>query len=105
MSLDNNRLLLLLEKSLRDTNRNVLNKEIPQLSITDLEPVLNLVARCRTEYLKKLFVIADEHPETLPAAEKITTLREHRLRYEEVVSASKALEIAIERDYLDVNAK
>lgn len=105
MSLDNKRLLLLLEKTLRDTNRSVINNEIEKLSISDLKPVLKLVARCRAEYLKNLFIIAAECPDTLPTTERINTLREHRLRYEEMISASKALETAIERDYMVVSTE
>jgi len=103
MSSENNRLLLLLEKSLRDTNRRILSKEIEALNIDDLKPVLELVARCRADYLKNLFAIAAEFTSDLPLPDRIATLRESRLRYEEVLSASQALEVTIDRDYLDVD--
>jgi len=105
MSLDSNRMLMLLEKSLRDTNRDIINKEFEELSIQDLTPVLSLVARSRVEYLKELFAIAGEYPDSLPPAERIESLTQHRNRYEELVSASQALETAIERNYLDVLTK
>lgn len=102
MSVDNNRLLLLLEKAVRDTNRDILNPTIKALKIDDLTPVLELVARARADYLKELFDVAAEHPDNLPSEERIGHLKRHRERYQELVSASQALETAIERKYLDV---
>ena len=102
MNLDNNRLLLLLEQSLRDINREIINPEFEKLKIDDLKPVINLAARARVDYLKELFEISNEFPSSLPPVDRITILKEHRVRYEELVSASQALETAIERNYLDV---
>lgn len=103
MAIENNRLLLLIEKTLRDTNRDTINPLFDNLKIDDLTPVLNLVARARADYLKQLFETAELHPDGLPTAEDITKLKDVRIRYEELVSASQALETAIERNYLDVN--
>ena len=64
--------------------------------------MINLAARARADYLKELFDIANEFPDSLPPSDRVATLREHRERYEELVSASQALETAIERHYLDV---
>ena len=100
--MDNNRLLLQLEKSLRDINRSVINPEFEKLSISDLEPVLTLVAKARADYLKNMFTISVECPDSLPSEEVITQLKASRLCYEELVAASQALETAIERGYLDV---
>jgi len=102
VAIQNNRLLLSLEKDMRDINRAVINPEFPSLSIEDLRPLIHLVARARADYLRESFNIASEFPSSLPEADRIQTLREHRLRYEELVHASKALETAIERLYLDV---
>jgi len=52
--------------------------------------------------LKVLFEVADEFPDLLPSTERIAGLKEQRVRYEELVTASQALETAIERNYLDV---
>lgn len=104
MGLDSNRLLLALEKSLRDINRGVINPEFEKLSIKDLNPVLDLVARARADYIKELFDMAAEYPDALPSPDRVAELKEHRVRYEELVSASQALETAIERNYLDVRS-
>lgn len=102
MSIENNRLLLMVEKTLRETNREVINPLFEKLKIDDLKPVLSLVARARAEYLKQLFAMAKQYPDQLPDAAIITDLKDTRARYEELLSASKALEVAIERNYLDV---
>ncbi|MGK0441759.1 MAG: hypothetical protein ACJA0N_001560 [Pseudohongiellaceae bacterium] len=104
MARENNRLLLLIEKTLRDTNRDTINPMFDDLKIDDLAPVLGLVARARAEYLKQLFDIAQQHPDALPNTEDIDKLKATRIRYEELVTASQALETAIERNYLDVNS-
>lgn len=102
MAIENNRLLLSLEKDMRDINRAVINPEFSSLSLQDLRPLLQLVARARLDYLKEAFTIAKEFPDSLPGADRVQSLREHRLRYEELVHASRALETAIDRMYLDV---
>jgi len=103
MSVESNRLLLLIDRELRDINRQVIHKEFEKLAINDLKPSLDLVARARADYLKDLFDIAKEFPDSLPPSDRIETLKEHRIRYDELVVASKALETAIERSYLDVS--
>jgi hypothetical protein len=103
MAIENNRLLLLIEKTLRDINRDTINPLFDDLKIDDLTPVLGLVARARAEYLKQLFDIAQQHPDGLPTTEDIEKLKQTRTRYEELVAAAQALETAIERNYLDVN--
>lgn len=47
MPIDNNRLLLELEKHRRDLNRAIINPQIPELSLDDLAPLLKLIARAR----------------------------------------------------------
>ena len=103
MAVENNRLLLMIEKSLRDINRDTINPLFNELKIDDLTPVLNLVARARADYLKKLFEIAERHPDGLPTVDDINELKDIRMRYQELVTASQALETAIERNYLEVN--
>ena len=100
--MDNNRLLLVLEKTLKDVNREVINTKFDKLTIENLKPVINLTARARADYLRELFDVANEFPDTLPPNERVATLKDHRVRFEELVSASKALETAIEKKYLDV---
>jgi len=100
--MDNNRLLLVLEKTIKDINREVIKAEFKNLTIDSIRPSINLAARARAGYLKELFDVASEFPDSLPPAERIGKLREHRVRYEELISASQALETAIQRNYLDV---
>lgn len=102
MGLESNRLLLLLEQTLKEVNREIIDAEFEKLTINDLKPVLNLVARTRADYLKDLFAVADEFPDGLPPADRVEQLKHHRVRYEELVFASRALETAIERNYLSV---
>ena len=101
--MDNNRLLLALEKAIKDINREIINPAFEDLAIEGLDPVINLTARARSDYLKELFAIAQEFPDSQPPEERINALRTHRLCYQELVSASQALETAIERNYLDVS--
>lgn len=103
MSVESNRLLLLIDRELREINHRVIHKEFKKLTIDDLKPSLDLVARARADYLKDLFDIAKEFPDSLPPADRVETLKEHRIRYDELVAASKAMETAIERSYLDVS--
>lgn len=102
MSIESNRLLLLWQKKLKDVNREVINPVIEELKIDDLTPVIELVARARAGFLKELFTLAKESEDGLPSAERIEQLRQQRARYEELSAASRALEVAIERGYLDV---
>jgi hypothetical protein len=100
--MDNNKLLLVFEKTVKDINREVINTQFEQLTIESITPAINLVARARADYLTELFDVANEFPDTLPPAERVGKLKDHRVRYEELIAASQALEIAIQRNYLDV---
>lgn len=102
MSIESNRLLLLWEKTLRDVNREVINPEIEALKIDDLKPVIELVARARADFLTAMFTLSKNTADARPSAEQIENLRLTRVRYEELAAASRALEVAIERGYLDV---
>jgi hypothetical protein len=101
-SSDNNRLLLEIDKSIRELNREVINPAIDKLMIDDLKPAMTLVARSRAEYLKELFDLASVVGDDLPSPDQITHLRKLRMTYDELVAAAKALNTAIERGYLDV---
>ena len=105
MSTDNNRLLLEIDRTIRDISRDTINPEIPELSVTDLEPVIRLTARARALYLKELFDLADVVGEGMPSQQQIDKLAELRLHYEELVAGAQAMEIAIQRGYLDVQGQ
>ncbi len=46
--------------------------------------------------------MASEFPDALPPTERICKIRDYRVRYEEQITASQALETVIQRKYLDV---
>ncbi|MCU7833859.1 MAG: hypothetical protein KZQ83_01305 [gamma proteobacterium symbiont of Taylorina sp.] len=102
--LDVNRLLLQFEKSVREINREVINPRIEELRLSDLNPVVQMVASARACYLKELFDMANVSAGEVPRPEQIKRLKLLREAYEELVEGSIALETAIERGYLDVSA-
>ncbi len=102
--LDVNRLLLQLEKAVREINRDEINPQIAELKLVDLNPVVKMVAQARARYLKGLFDLANTSADSHPLPEQIKKLKLMRETYEELVEGSKALEVAIERGYLDVKA-
>jgi hypothetical protein len=102
-SLDRNRLLLEMDKTISDLNREIINPEIPELRIKDLQPVITLVAMARKEYLKTLFDIATECHSALPATHQVARLSELRKTFEELLAGAQAMETAIERGYLDIS--
>jgi len=102
-SLEHNRLLLELNRAIQNVNRDIINPLIPELTVDGLVPVMSMVARARGSYLKTLFTITDSAAEGLPSAEDTARLKEKRETYEELLNGAKALEIAIERGYLDVS--
>ncbi|WP_151702506.1 hypothetical protein [Nitrincola alkalilacustris] len=105
MPVENNRLLLELEKFRRDINRSVINPEIPELTLQDLKPVLTMIAHTRADYLRELLDIARLSPDSGPSPDQVKHLKSCRETYEELVAAMNALETAIQRDYLDVRSE
>ena len=102
--ISNNRLLLEISNKIRELNHSTINPVIPDLTLDDLNPVLNLVARARAAYLKELFDIAGVVDNESPSPSQIKQLNQLRTTYEELVIGVQALETAIERGYLDVNS-
>lgn len=102
MSTDHNRLLLQIERSMRAINQEAIKPIVPELSLTDLNPVIAMVARTRAEYLRELFDLATSCDTTVPTSEQVAHLRSLRLSYEEQVAGAQALEAAIQRGYLSV---
>jgi hypothetical protein len=102
MSQDTNRLLMELERDMREVNRQTINPMIQELSSNGLRPVLSLVASARGRYLKALFSLAAEAPDALPSDDQYEQLAKRRREYEELASGAKALETAIQRGYVDV---
>ena len=100
--MNNNRLLLELEQAIRTINQEVINPEIPELTIKGLCPVLKMVAKARADYLKKLFELANITNDAALTPDQVNKLRDLRIIYDECVAGAQALETAIQREYLDV---
>ena len=98
---DINRMMLEIDQSIKDINKEVINPEISELSMGDLVPVFNLVAKTRVAYLTELFDIA-KLTNDIPTKDQIERLANLRNSYEEMLSSSQALLTAIERGYLDI---
>lgn len=103
-SVDHNRLLLEISKSMKDLNRSIINPKIAELRLSDLTPVIEMVAKSRAAYLLELFDIAKIVDGDLPSPNQIKHLRHLRETFDELVRGAQALETAIERGYLDVNS-
>ena len=102
MSVDNNRMLLELDKLRREINRETISPVIPALSLDELKPMITMVANARAQYIRELLDLAKLSPEAMPAPGQIERLRRHREAYDELVKAAHALETVIEREYLDI---
>ncbi len=103
MTTDERRLLLALEQRRKLVNRETINPEIRTLELGEIEPILKMVAEVRAAYVSELFALA-ERRDGLPNTDDIALLAEHRVVYEELISAANALETMIERGYLDVDS-
>lgn len=102
---ERSRVKLQLDAMVREINREIINPQVPELKVKDLEPILKLVASSRAAYLKELFEVAGVAKSVNKAdVGHFQQLKMHRETYEELLAASKALETAIERGYLDVQS-
>jgi hypothetical protein len=99
----NKRLLIELDRAMREINRDTLNPLLNELTPGDILPIMEMVAKARGHYLQELFKLAKLSTEGQELnADKVKELRFSRLIYKELIEASHALDIAIERGYLDV---
>ena len=101
MDIDNNRMLLTLDRHRQLINRERINSEIEVLDMESIHPVVSMVAEVRAAYIKALFEIASQR-DGLPSPGQIDELAQLRRSYTEVVDAANAMEVAIERGYMDV---
>jgi len=101
---DINRLLLQYDRILRQANREHINPEIEELSVEDLKPIVNLVAKSRAVYLKELYTLSKKYNEedAFPSAEELKRLKVLRTRFLELAEGSKSIEVSIQRGYLDL---
>ena len=104
MDTEISRLRLAFEQQMRTINRETLNPLIEELTLEDLEPMQQMVARARANYLRAfLDIAASTETGKLPDDPQIKSLHQHRVRYDELVAAAQALETAIQRGYLDIH--
>lgn len=96
------RLILEIDKTIRELNRSVLNPAIPELTLEQLKPVIEMAAQARARYLRALLDLANVLGAASPTTDQIAQLRDLREAYEELVNGAQALETAIQRGYLDV---
>lgn len=107
MSLPTNRLLMEFERLLREANREAINPILEELTLNQLKPMAQLVARARASYLKRLHELAlkYEGTENLPTEDEMQALALLRGRFLDLVEGSKSFETAIQRGYLDVKSR
>ena len=98
----NKRLLLELDKYRRDFNKETINSSVDDLNLDKLKPVVNMVANSRAAYIGALMKLSNSKSDTSPSIKEMDQLREKRSEFEELVAATNALEVAIERGYVDI---
>lgn len=101
MNSKNTRLLMQLEQTRREINRELINPEIREISAAEFRPIMEMVAKARAEYVNELFTQAKNSSEN----DRIDSsrLQELRVVFEELVAAANALETMVERGYVDVD--
>lgn len=101
---DINRLMLHFEQMLRESNREHINPKIEALSIENLKPLIDLVARSRASYLEHLYQLCQKYDdsEDFPSKEELARLRAYRNRFLELADGAKSFEISIQRGYVDL---
>ena len=104
MPLENKRMMMAFEHCYRKVNKAEIDPIIPTLTISQLEPVLGMVAKSRARYLKALFDLGGSSESTvLPNNEEVSRLNELRTHYEELLAGAQALQTAIEKGYVEVD--
>lgn len=96
----NKRLLLELDKHRYDVNKEIINAGIEDLNLDKLKPIVEMVAKSRAAYIGELMSMANGA--TTDKGQNIERLKARREEFIELVKATNALEIAIERGYLDI---
>ncbi|MFT7472121.1 MAG: hypothetical protein ACI8XU_002018 [Kiritimatiellia bacterium] len=98
----NKRLLLELDKHRRDINKIAINSNVDDLNLDKLKPIVNMVANSRAAYIGELMKLSNSTSDSSPSIKEMDQLREKRTEFEELVAATNALEVAIERGYVDI---
>lgn len=98
-----NRFLMELDLARREINRKVLSPNIQSIGVEEMKPTMRAVAHARAAYITAFMSVADSaNPE--PTPEMIATLKQRREAFDELRLAANALELVIQRDYIDVKA-
>lgn len=105
MPIENNRLLMELDKHRREINKETINPAFQVLKLENIEPVIAMCAKARADYIECLLSMANDQTEAGLSAKQVDQLKQRRGAYEELVSATNALETVIERGYVDVEIK
>lgn len=103
-STERRRFIIEAEHQIRLMNREVLGPEISGMSQQEIQPVFRMVANARAAYLKHLVHLSKQNENELPSDEDIAALKAARAMFDELVYASQALELAIERGYIGVSS-
>tara|TARA_A100000171_G_C2069030_1_gene113768 strand:- start:54 stop:380 length:327 start_codon:yes stop_codon:yes gene_type:complete len=89
---------------LRDINRETIHDLVPNVSVAELTPYFQLVAKARGMYIKRLIELA-HGAKGLPSDEQVRELNLLRRSYDELIHGAQMIETAIERGYIDVDKK
>lgn len=92
-----------LEMAVAVANREVIHKQIPNLSPETFQQLAVMVARFRANYLEAAIKLS--HSANQAEGALVDDLRAKRQLYEEGRTAFEALERAIERGYVDMGAR
>ncbi len=96
--------IMAMQQELRRINREVIHELIPELNLKKLDPFFHLVAKARGLYIKKLLEITDA-AHGMPTDDQVRELSLLRRSYDELLQGGHMIETAIERGYIDVDAK
>ena len=91
-----------IEQSIRESNREIIHGQIPELTKERFVEFALVVARLRASYLQASLGLARGGPEAAQGEGVIAALRQHRVAYDEAREAFEALQRAIERGYVDI---
>lgn len=87
---------------LRDINRAIIHELVPNVSVEELTPYFQLVAKARGLYIKSLIDLA-HGTKDLPSDDQVRELSLLRRSYDELIHGAQMIETAIERGYIDVD--
>jgi len=99
-----NRMLIHFERLFREANKTYINPKIDELTVDDLAPIVNMVAKSRAEYLRYVYDLGKKFGDNgeFPSADELKKLKVLRMRFNEVAEGSLAFETCIQRGYLDL---